>query len=88
VGFASGEWARPDTAEMVRANWSFIGVYAGAIGRVDNEVDQARLLDLVAEGSLRPSYTVVGVSEVPAAVQRVADGRMIGKVVVRMGEQG
>ena len=88
VGFASGEWARPDTAEMVRANWSFIGVYAGAIGRVDNEVDQARLLDLVAEGSLRPSHTVVGVSEVPAAVQRVADGRMIGKVVVRMGEQG
>jgi len=88
VGFASGTWARPETAEMVRANWSFIGVYAGAIGRVDNEIDQARLLDLVGEGRLRPSCTVVGASEVPSVVQHVADGRMIGKVVVRMGEQG
>ncbi|MBU3700836.1 MAG: NADPH:quinone oxidoreductase family protein [Acidimicrobiia bacterium] len=88
VGFASGAWARPETAEMVRANWSFIGVYAGAVGRADNEIDQARLLDLVDEGRLRPSCTVVGVSEVPAVVQQVADGRMIGKVVVRMGEQG
>lgn len=88
VGFASGQWARPDTAEMVRANWSFIGVYAGAIGRVDNEVDLARLLEMVADGRLRPSCTVVGATEVPAVVQRVADGRMIGKVVVRMGDRG
>ena len=88
VGFASGDWARPETAEMVRANWSFIGVYAGAVGRADNEVDNDRLLGLVAEGRLRPSCRVVGVAEVPTAVQRVADGRMIGKVVVRMGEQG
>jgi len=88
VGFASGQWARPETAEMVRGNWSFIGVYAGAVGRADNERDQAALLDLVAAGSLRPSCSVAEVSEVPTVVQRVADGRMIGKVVIRMGGPG
>jgi len=84
VGFASGAWAAPDTAAMVRANWAFIGVYAGAIGRADNEADHARLLGLVAEGRLHPTCTAIGPDEVPTAMQRVADGRMIGKVVVTM----
>ena len=84
VGFASGSWATVDTAAMVRANWSFVGVYAGAIGRSDNEVDQARLLDAVASGSIRPEVREVAFADAARVVQEIADGAAIGKTVVRV----
>ncbi len=86
VGFASGAWATPDTAAMVRGNWSFIGVYAGAIGRSDNEVDQARLLDLVDRGLISPAARVVSFDDAASAIQQIADGGAIGKTVVRVAD--
>lgn len=87
VGFAGGRWAVPDTAAMVRGNWSFIGVYAGAIGRADNEADHERLLELVGSGRLRPQCTEVAFDDGASVVQRIAEGRAVGKHVVRVSER-
>ena len=84
VGFASGSWATPDTAAMVRGNWSFIGVYAGAVPRSENELDQRRLLDLAGSGALKPIVHEVGFERVAEVVQEIAEGRAIGKTVVRV----
>lgn len=86
VGFASGSWATPDTAAMVRGNWSFVGVYAGAIGRDDNELDQAQLLDLVDRGLISSAARVIPFDDAAAAIQQIADGEAIGKTVVRVAD--
>jgi len=84
IGFASGEWARPATHDLVRRNASLVGVYAGGLTREESEADHEALLALAAGEAFVGTPTVVGFDELPGAAGSVADGSAVGKVVVRV----
>ena len=82
IGFASGAWARPDTAALVRANAALVGVYAGGGTRAENEADHEALLALVADGHLTGAATAVPFDDLPDAVSAVDAGAAVGKLVL------
>jgi NADPH2:quinone reductase len=82
VGFASGRWVHVNTAHAVRRNYSLVGVYAGGYTREETEADHEALLALVAEGRLSTFAHAVPFEALPAAVDAVGNGSVIGKTVV------
>ncbi|MCU0310879.1 MAG: NADPH:quinone oxidoreductase family protein [Acidimicrobiales bacterium] len=85
VGFASGTWARPDTAALVRSSASLVGVYAGGGTRDEDAADHEALLGLFADGRLTVAVTPVPFGSLPDAVARVDAGTAVGKLVVEVG---
>jgi NADPH2:quinone reductase len=83
VGFAAGSWPRIDTHNLVVTNTSLVGVFAGGYARAELEVIHGRLSDLIAAGRLHNAVTAeVTFDELPAAVQRLADRAVVGKLVM------
>ena len=83
VGFASGSWPRIDTHNLVLTNTSLVGVFAGGYSRPELDRIHAALAGLVVNGKLRNAVTEeVSFDELPAAVQRLADRSVIGKLVM------
>jgi len=83
VGFASGAWPRLETHRLVRANASLVGVYAGGYTRAELDHIHAELSALVREGRLvSPVTEEVTFADLPAALQRMADRAVVGKLVV------
>jgi NADPH2:quinone reductase len=83
VGFAAGRWPEVDVRRLVGANVSVLGVYVGAYSRADGEADHERLMELFAAGRIRSCVThVAGFAELPDALERVARGEVIGKIVI------
>lgn len=83
VGFASGRWVQVDTHHAVQRNYSLVGVYAGAYSRGENVADHEELLRLYEAGSLASPVTrTVPFEELPDALDEVATGRVIGKLVL------
>ena len=82
VGFASGAWPRPETHQLVIANASLVGVFAGGYSRAELDTIHARLSALVLSGQLRDAVTAsVPFDGLPAALQRMADRGVVGKLV-------
>ncbi len=68
---------------MVRRNYSVLGVYAGAYTRDENEHDHNRLMALVERGELKSCVTrSVAFDDRPSALEEVARGDAVGKLVV------
>ncbi len=85
VGFASGRWPDLPAHDMVRANASAVGVFAGAYTRTESVGMMAELLDLAHFGRLAAFPTsVVGFDELPAALGELAAGRAVGRTVLRV----
>jgi NADPH2:quinone reductase len=83
VGFASGAWPSLATHGLVRANTSLVGVFAGGYSREELEGIHAGLSALVVDGRLRNAVTErVPFAELPAALQRMADRKVVGKLVM------
>jgi NADPH2:quinone reductase len=83
VGFASGRWPVIAAHDLVVANTSVVGVFAGGYRRDELEAMHAGLSQLVARGRLRNAVTdQVPFAELPAAVQRMADRGVVGKLVM------
>jgi NADPH2:quinone reductase len=83
VGFASGSWPQLPTHDLVIGNLSLVGVFAGRHTRGELDAIHAQLAALLAAGALRDTVTEqVPFDELPGALQRMADGRVVGKLVV------
>jgi NADPH2:quinone reductase len=83
IGFASGEWPSFEVHDLVIANATVMGVFAG--GQSPEQLDEihAELSRLVAEGTLRNAVTSTpSWAELPQTVQRLADRAFIGKAVM------
>lgn len=83
IGFAAGRWPKLATHDLVVANTSLVGVFAG--GQSPEELDKIHgaLSRLVAEGTLRNAVTATPTfDELPSALQRLADRAVIGKLVM------
>jgi NADPH2:quinone reductase len=83
VGFASGAWPSLETLNLVIANASLVGVFAGGYTRGELEDIHANLSALVGEGRLLNAVTsAVTFDDLPVALQRVADRTVVGKLVL------
>jgi NADPH2:quinone reductase len=83
VGFASGAWPTLATHDLVVTNRSLVGVFAGGYSRPELDAIHAELSTLVHEGRLRNAVTEqVSFDDLPHALQRVADRRVVGKLVM------
>jgi NADPH2:quinone reductase len=83
VGFASGSWPKPATHDLVVANTSLVGVFAGGHSREELDDIHTRLSGLVRDGRLRNAVTAeVPFDALPAALQRMADRAVVGKLVL------
>ena len=83
VGFASGRWPVLASHDLVIANSSLVGVFAG--GQSPAELDEVHLAlsRLIGDGSLRSAVTATSrFDELPNALQRLADRSTIGKLVM------
>lgn len=84
VGFASGAWLKVSGGDLTLSNRSVIGVIAHA-GTPDEHVSaHETMLSLVADGKLEPVVTTVAFDELPRAVEAVAAGTVMGKMVVQV----
>ena len=83
VGFASGAWPVAQTHQLVWANASLLGVLAAGNTRAELDEIHVRLSSLVGEGRLRNAVTEqVPFDDLPGALQRMADRRVVGKMVM------
>lgn len=83
VGFASGTWPKIAAHDLVVSNTSLVGVFAGGYSREELDEIHEQLAELVAEGQLRNAVRAeVPFAELPAALQRMADRTVVGKVVM------
>ena len=82
VGFASGSWASPSVAQLVRRNASLVGVYAGTISRAENEVDHEVLLSMYSSGKFTSFVHEVAFDNAIVAVIAVDEGSVVGKSAV------
>src|SRR5205085_3576039 len=83
VGFASGEWPKLATVDLVVSNTSLVGVYAGGYSRDELDAIHANLAGLVGDGRLRNAVTgEVPFDELPSALQHMADSGVVGKRVL------
>lgn len=83
VGFASGQWPKLVTHDLVITNTSLVGVFAGGYSREELDAIHGNLAGLVGDGRLRNAVTAeVPFDELPAALQRMADRRVVGKLVM------
>ncbi len=83
VGFASGAWPKLATHDLVTTNTSLVGVFAGGYSRDELDDIHARLAVLVDDGRLRNAVTAeVPYADLPAALQRMADRNVVGKLVM------
>jgi NADPH:quinone reductase len=85
VGFASGTWVRINGGELTMGSRSVIGVIASS-GTAAQQVEaHESLLDLAARGDLNPVVQPVPFEGVPASVEAVAEGTVMGKLVTQVG---
>lgn len=83
VGFASGSFGRPRAEHLVARNYSVLGVVPSGYDRSFREQAQASLLEHWRAGRLRvPVHDELPFDRAPEAVELVAQGRVLGKVVV------
>ncbi len=83
VGFASGAWPKIAAHDLVITNTSLVGVFAGGYSRDELDAIHTRLSALVHDGRLRNAVRAeIPFAELPAALQRMADRAVVGKLVV------
>ncbi|ASO20195.1 NADPH2:quinone reductase [Actinoalloteichus hoggarensis] len=89
VGFAGGVIPQPGLNHALVKNYSILGLHWGLYARRDPNAVAAAHLELsrlAAEGTVRPLVAErVGLDAVPEALQRLADGRTVGRLVVEPG---
>jgi NADPH2:quinone reductase len=83
VGFAGGSWPAIPAHRLVVANTSLVGVFAGGYTRTELDAMHVELSALTADGRLRNAVTAtVPFDELPAALRRMADRAVVGKLVL------
>lgn len=83
VGFASGRWPTIPAHNLVITNTSLVGVFAGGYSREELDDIHDHLTALVNDGRLQNAVTdEVAFDDLPAALQRMADRGVVGKLVM------
>jgi NADPH2:quinone reductase len=85
VGFASGQIPSAALNHALVKNYSILGLHWGLYQAKDPAAIRdchARLVELAADGLIKPLISErLGLADVPAGIQRLADGATIGRIV-------
>ena len=84
VGFASGEWIRVNGGELTRSSRSVLGVIASSGSPQQQARAHESLLDLSTQGYLNPAVRPLPFEDLPAGLEAVASGAVMGKVVIEV----
>jgi NADPH2:quinone reductase len=86
VGFAGGQIQSASLNHALVKNYSIVGLHWGLYQTKNPQLIRdchAQLTKLVADGAIRPLVGErLGLEEVPAGLQRLADGATVGRIVV------
>lgn len=84
VGFASGQWVALDAQDMVRRNYSAVGIFAGDMKPTEFAQTFDDLTTLVGTGAIRtPVGQIFSFDEVPTAINAIRTA-MPGKIIVEI----
>jgi NADPH:quinone reductase len=85
IGFAGGQIQSAALNHALVKNYSIVGLHWGLYQSKNPQLIKdchAQLTKMVADGAIRPLVSErLGLDEVPAGVQRLADGGTVGRVV-------
>ena len=85
IGFAGGQIQSAALNHALVKNYSIVGLHWGLYQSKNPQLIKdchAQLTKMVADGAIRPLVSErLGLNEVPAGVQRLADGGTVGRVV-------
>ena len=82
-GYGSGDWPKVDALHAVLKSYSIVGAFAGARTPEETRAHHAELVALAEAGKIRvPLDKVFDFAHTPQAIDRLAKGEMVGKVVV------
>jgi NADPH:quinone reductase len=85
IGYGSGAWPKIDALHAVLKSYSVVGAFAGARTAAETRAHHAHLVALAEAGRIAvPIDKVFDFDHVPQAIDRLARGEMLGKVVVRI----
>jgi NADPH2:quinone reductase len=85
IGYGSGSWPKVDPLHVVLRSYTLIGAFAGARTPAEIRAQHDHMMELVEAGKIHvPVDKVFPFDEVPQAVDRVAQGDMLGKVIVQV----
>jgi NADPH2:quinone reductase len=83
VGFASGQWGRPDPAHLTMHNYSVLGVMPGGYDRAFKLRAQEALMGFLSRGEIRvPVHATLPFEALPQGLEDLAKGRAMGKIVL------
>ena len=89
IGFASGTIPQIPANYLLLKNCSAVGLFYGDYFRNDPDGQRAAfdaMFDMYAKGLLRPLVSeVIPLEAVPDAIARSAEGKVVGKIVVKIG---
>jgi NADPH:quinone reductase len=90
IGFTSGRMAESKTNHVLVKNYSVVGVHWGNYALMEpsiNDTMHAELTAFHAAGKIDPLVSeVIPLSEAPAALERLASRKSVGKIVIRTRE--
>lgn len=81
IGYSSGTWKNAATGAVVFKNCSVVGVLAALYDKDFLDHVHAELLNLYADGKIRPATQKISFEEIPNALTDLADRKVIGRVV-------
>jgi NADPH2:quinone reductase len=85
IGYGSGTWPNIDPLHAVLKSYSLIGAFAGARTAAETHAQHAHLVQLAEAGKISvPLDQIFDFDHVPQAIDRLAKGEMLGKVVVKL----
>jgi NADPH:quinone reductase len=85
IGYGSGSWANVDPLHTVLRSYSVVGAFAGARSAEETREHHDHLVELAEAGKIWvPVDKVFSFEETPQAIDRVAKGEMLGKVIVQV----
>jgi len=83
VGFASGDWGRPNVPHLVTRNYSLLGVMPSGYDRAFNQKAQDAMMEHYATDTLRvPLHREIPFSDLPEGIDELARGGVLGKSVL------
>jgi NADPH:quinone reductase len=84
IGFASGQWVRIGGGELTTSSRSVIGVIASSGSSDQQTRAHESLLDLLARGDLSPVVHPLPFEDLPAGLEAIARGAVMGKIVIEL----
>jgi NADPH2:quinone reductase len=85
IGYGSGTWPKIEPLHVILRSYSLVGAFPGSCTPEETWANHAQMVEWAEAGKIWvPVDKVFSFEETPLAIDRVAKGEMVGKVVVKV----